>query len=772
MWNKVRVTLARNMIFVGVFSLALVFVNYALILKWLPKTKRDFLAVLALSIITLVMFYSYFTSPINTLPNGNDQAGRFFETFITANNLSRIEDAVWSSLWYCGYAINHFYPPAAKYEGAIYALLFDALDYSAVDSVMLAMKLQTILSFLFSGLAFYLLARSLKTSRTGALVGSVAFLVATWHIQSITISRFDEFFLLPLLLVAYHRSLRGGSFVWAGISMATLLLVHQHSFLAGAVFLGLFALVKTAQSRELRPLKIFGLTTVSGLGLSAFWWLPYLFEAGRTFGYLYPGFPSNTAWSQSMRILVSYVSRPSAPTGLGWYYPTYLGLSVIFLAFLAVRVRNSGKAPWWIAILGVIVLTLPVAYLTPYIGNMLARIVRVGSTGVFGDLYPDWVASMQIRLITGAVMGLCYLASVGVDHISDLGAVRLRISMPRARIIFASLAIFLILFDFSNSVRLVTATRPPIYNELNTWIAGQGGVFRTWTDTEGGPAQSVASMATVYSDKPFVAGWQAQSANSQLIEFLDGITDMLNQNMTHVPELLGVLNVRYLVVYPETDFCKICPLQKHLESYPEFRQVQSFHNGTLLVYQNEEFLPIIRAVVPVYRHVQGGMLNTLEFASSEYYNDNVSFVTAVQNAEVIASSFEGLANLAVKPVTNLRVELLDNGLTASFSTSAPTYLAISLSQSPDWTGTLDGHDVELFSIEPAMIGVQVPDSGAHVISLRYSTDNVVHLTSELLTVLTVLILLASRRFEPFVRLRKVWWPRRSRTAAEGIPAIG
>ena len=116
-------------------------------------------------------------APAN-IPTGNDQHARFFEIFITAISLAKGQDAVWTKLWYARYAINRFYPPATKCEGALYALLFEDAGYSILRSVALAMKLQTCIAFLFSGLSFYLLARTFNATVRGASAGSIAFVVS------------------------------------------------------------------------------------------------------------------------------------------------------------------------------------------------------------------------------------------------------------------------------------------------------------------------------------------------------------------------------------------------------------------------------------------------------------------------------------------------------------------------------------------------------------------------------------------------------------------
>jgi len=96
------------MIFVGPVVLTLVFLNYALILRWLPKKKRELLIILALCSFVFFMFYPYYVGSGDSLPRGHDQVGRFFETFVTSRGLENMEDTVWSNLWYCGYSVNHF----------------------------------------------------------------------------------------------------------------------------------------------------------------------------------------------------------------------------------------------------------------------------------------------------------------------------------------------------------------------------------------------------------------------------------------------------------------------------------------------------------------------------------------------------------------------------------------------------------------------------------------------------------------------------------------
>ena len=159
------------------------------------------------------------------------------------------------------------------------ASIFHFFGFHLINSV----KLTLALTYLLSGLFFYLWIRN-HTSEKAAFVGALLYQFApyrfvTMHFRA-TLGESTALMILPLCALAlytYFEKKTYASEIYAGITLAFLILSHQAVSMLGipfllsyALYLGHFSFLKV-----LRPFII-------GLLLSAYYWMPILLESQYT----------------------------------------------------------------------------------------------------------------------------------------------------------------------------------------------------------------------------------------------------------------------------------------------------------------------------------------------------------------------------------------------------------------------------------------------------------------------------------------------------------
>lgn len=176
-----------------------------------------------------------------------------------------------------GYPLFNFYPPLIYYVSAV----FYFLGFSLIWSI----KLMIISGFIMSGLGIYLLIKKL-IGRLPALVGATVYTYFLYH--SITVyvrGALAEFFTLAVLpfvflsLYELSQKVDWKNSLFVAVTFALLILAHPLIAFPSTIFIGLFVGFLLLLNKNKVKFFLFSLWGgILALGLSAFFWLPSMFE--------------------------------------------------------------------------------------------------------------------------------------------------------------------------------------------------------------------------------------------------------------------------------------------------------------------------------------------------------------------------------------------------------------------------------------------------------------------------------------------------------------
>lgn len=203
-------------------------------------------------------------------------------------------------------------PDAAYGLGYPFFNYYAALPYYLAAGLVLwgwgpiaALKIAQALGFLASGATMYILGRRVFRTWSAALLASVAYLYAPFHLVNVyvrgdSLSEFYAFAWYPLLgwaLLRLRERISMGNILLLSASCGGLILTHNISALIATPIAAAFALLLLAMEKAKASRKQFLLAGLAGgllgLGLSSWFWLPALFERdlvqlqGMTTGYFH-----------------------------------------------------------------------------------------------------------------------------------------------------------------------------------------------------------------------------------------------------------------------------------------------------------------------------------------------------------------------------------------------------------------------------------------------------------------------------------------------------
>ncbi len=156
-----------------------------------------------------------------------------------------------------GYPLFNFYPPLTYYLGEVAHLI----GFGFIDSI----KLVWFVAIVGSGISMYFLARKLF-GKIGGIVAALFYIYAPYHAIDAyvrgALAELFSFVWLPLILLNSSKP------VISGIFLALLMITHNLIFLP---FVGIYIL----WSRNIKNIII---SLIIAFGLTAFFWLPALWE--------------------------------------------------------------------------------------------------------------------------------------------------------------------------------------------------------------------------------------------------------------------------------------------------------------------------------------------------------------------------------------------------------------------------------------------------------------------------------------------------------------
>ena len=278
-----------------------------------------------------------------------------------------------------GYPFFSYYAALPYYLAGLFVLV-------GVD-ILTALKLVQTLGFVAAALAMYGWMLGLTKNRWAAWLAAVAYTVAPFHLVNVyvrgdSLSEFYAFIFYPLILwgldgishIENHISnpnvRRGGSWSWAALAYAGLLLTHNLSALIFTPFVLLYLafLVWREKYGRYRFLGL-GLCALGfGLLLSAWVWLPVLAEkdiiqTGKlTEGYYNYARHFRTANLVQWRLLFDYSVAPGTDTPFAMGLPQAALAALGGLTLVARGLRRRQDPRWGAILLGLLIST---AMITP-----------------------------------------------------------------------------------------------------------------------------------------------------------------------------------------------------------------------------------------------------------------------------------------------------------------------------------------------------------------------------------------------------------------------
>lgn len=180
-----------------------------------------------------------------------------------------------------GYPIFNFYAPLSYYIGGLFTIFgLDALT---------ATKIMIDITVMLSGIFMYLLAKELF-GKLGAVVSALFYLYAPYHAVDIFV-RGDvaELFAYAFIPLAFYGlfmvyKYQKWRFVAIGsLGYSAIILSHNLTAMVVSPFILIFILLNcyiAYKKRNVLCIKYYVLSIILGLGLSAFYWLPALWEMG------------------------------------------------------------------------------------------------------------------------------------------------------------------------------------------------------------------------------------------------------------------------------------------------------------------------------------------------------------------------------------------------------------------------------------------------------------------------------------------------------------
>lgn len=211
----------------------------------------------------------------------DEQVGRLYELDNAVNN-GHIPPRIATNLGFgYGYPLFNFYPSFVYYVAEVFVMV----GFSYITSV----KLMIALGFISAAVFMYLFAKE-YLGVLGGIVASVAYTYAPYHAVDVyvrgALPEFWSFTFIPALFWSFKKLQETGRtqyMVYVSVLTAFLILTHNLVALMSGLFLGIYLVylfLTTKEKKRLFKQTLF--SGITGLLLSAYFWIPSYFEKNYT----------------------------------------------------------------------------------------------------------------------------------------------------------------------------------------------------------------------------------------------------------------------------------------------------------------------------------------------------------------------------------------------------------------------------------------------------------------------------------------------------------
>lgn len=242
-------------------------------------TNRNFLAVLVLVILSLIALKSLATAGFYTSHDGETHTARIAQYYLA------IKDGQFPPR-FAGSFYNGLGSPIFVYIYPLPYLLGALIHFFGVNFAD-SFKLLSALCFTFSAIFTYLWLKIATKSSKGAFLGALFYVWAPYRFSLIyvraSVSELLAYTFIPLIFYSLTKLKTNTNLFWTALSaiaIGSLLLSQNLVALISLPVIGLYALINIPRQNKIKYLLLSLISSVWGLAISAFTFLPAIYERG------------------------------------------------------------------------------------------------------------------------------------------------------------------------------------------------------------------------------------------------------------------------------------------------------------------------------------------------------------------------------------------------------------------------------------------------------------------------------------------------------------
>ena len=452
------------------------------------------------------------------------------------------------------------------------------------------------LMFWLAGVFMYFFVRNLTNSRPAGFVAALIYMFSPFALVEFVFEGhghpFFAFMLTPLLFWSLERAVRKpslGRAALCGVLLSLVILSYPQAFplLVGPFFVAylVFHLVTSFRNSHQTGSGL-GATAVIlliGLGLSAFWWLPLLFEKGLMYSAAYS---KQESWQWSLTLWQAVTLRPTspwsdlAPSASSPLYISFLEMIVVGLSLMGLALNYRKGRVWFFAIMAAI--------------SILLAMGLNSTIGLYGFCF-DHIPFFDSMRSPGRFLlfaTFCYSVLGGYAIVALERVIRGRV---RHLLLITAISVLVVGNVWTESQQAFQTFRlSPDQEKAFAWLKDQEkGDYRitclpfdSWAYS---PEAGTTIVDPVYWGYPHgketVYGGAPMTATKYTANILEALGTDLTNNRSNLGEWLNIFNVKYVVLD------KTNPLSSSVILGESFERVWT--SDTIDIYQNHSMKPRI-----------------------------------------------------------------------------------------------------------------------------------------------------------------------------------